>query len=115
MKSLKIIKATRLSTMLILFSLLTPLAALAGKIPDGIYWQGPVDGFLEVRGNKYREADEQGTYPWKSTSELVLIKKGVIEQRSYGGRAYHCSSSSHPQKGSASYVCTRNGWKKGSI
>jgi hypothetical protein len=107
-------KYTRLSKIVILLSLFTPQVALSGKIPDGFYWVGPVDGAIEIRGNKYRTMDDGGTYPWKSTSGLVLIKKGVIEERSGRGQ-YYCSSSSHPQKGSASYVCTRNGWKKGSI
>jgi hypothetical protein len=112
MKNLKIIKATRLSTMLILLSLLTPLAALAGKIPDGIYTPRATDDALEVRGNKYRPLDMEGTYPWQSTSNLVLIKKGVVEIRSHRG-TYYCSS--YPKNTKFTYVCTRNGWKKGSI
>ena len=114
MKNSEKMKYIRLYTMVILLSLFTPLAAIAGKISDGFYGIGPVDGGIEVRGNKYRTMDDGGTYAWQSTSGLVLIKKGVIEERS-GRGAYYCSLSSHPQKGSASYVCTRNGWKKGSM
>jgi hypothetical protein len=110
MKNIKTIKATRLSTMVILLSLFTPLAALAGKIPDGRYTPGAVGVAIEVRGNKYTIHDDGGTpYPWKSTSGLVLIKKGVIQERSNRGQ-YYCSS--YPKNGN--YVCTRNGWKKGS-
>jgi hypothetical protein len=109
MKNLETMKYIRLSTAVILLLLFTPLAALAGKISDGIYSPGAVDSILEVRGNRYRAVDDGGTYPWKSTSGLVLIKKGVIEERSRRG-AYYCSS--YPKTGN--YVCTRNGWKKGS-
>jgi hypothetical protein len=109
MKNPETMKYIKLSTAVILLSLFTPLAALAGKIPDGFYTPGAVDAVIEVRGNKYRTIDDGGTYAWQSTSGLVLIKKGVIEERSRRG-AYYCSS--YPKKGN--HVCTRNGWKKGS-
>jgi hypothetical protein len=98
------------STIAIFFiSLFIPQNALADRIPNGFYTPGAVDSVLEVRGNKYRAIDEQGTHPWRSTSELVLIKKGVIEERSHRG-SYYCSS--YPKKSNSSYVCARNGWKK---
>jgi hypothetical protein len=86
--------------------------AFAGKVPDGIYGEETgTDGILEVRGNQQRTSNLDGTFPWKSSSNLVVVKKGVIQDKT-NRRFYYCLISMLPDKGRSgkAYKCTKSGW-----
>jgi hypothetical protein len=107
---MKLIKILGISTLI--GSLLT-LPANARQILEGDYGQGPVDGGVTVKGKKYQTSGEGITSPWRSTSELKYIKKGVIllpKNVGYGG-AYFCLNSMIPNNhNSLPAMCSAKGW-----
>jgi hypothetical protein len=108
----------RLCIVGIVLSLFTPIAALAGKISDGLYFSDLTENdiSIEVRDSKYTMDDGSGKpHPWKSTSELINIKKGIFKKRS-DRETYYCHRSLYPKKETIitnTYTCNRNGVKKG--
>jgi hypothetical protein len=97
---------------LIIINLFTnSISVFAGKVPDGKYAsESGTDGLLEVRGGQYRIQNLDGTFPWKSNSNLVVIKKGIIQEKS-NKKFYYCLVKNLPSSSSNSYKCTVNGWK----
>jgi hypothetical protein len=84
--------------------------AFAGKVPNGRYGsESGTDGIIEVRGNQHRISNLDGTSPWKSNSNLVVVKKGVIQYKT-DRRYYYCLVNLIPDTGKL-YKCTKNGWK----
>jgi hypothetical protein len=74
-------------------------------IPPGRYWIGSTDQALDVEGEQYRYLDAEVEQPWRSASELQVVKAGVI----YDGKNYWCLSTMAPKSGGA-IACSENGW-----
>jgi hypothetical protein len=77
------------------------------NIPAGRYWIGSTDQALDVEGERYRYLDAESEQPWRSNSELQLIKSGVI----YDGQNYWCLSTMAPKDGGA-IACSKDGWNQ---
>ena len=78
-----------------------------GKQPtilEGIYWIGPTDLGLRVKGKQYQLYDEAGADSWKSVSMLKPIKEGVILE----GSTYWCLSTLPHANGKSK--CSPRGW-----
>ena len=77
---------------------------LSNNITEGLYWLGNTGQGLEVKGNRYRYYDENGSKQWKPISELKRLRNGVI----YDGKSYWCLSTLVPENKPG--VCSANGW-----
>jgi hypothetical protein len=91
-------------------SLLFSTAANAAPIRNGFYFQSPPKDYegIEVNNKRFHFVYEGTDYtdpvdPWKSTSQLKFIKKGVILYKN----SYFCSREFYPNN----KYCTRNGGK----
>jgi hypothetical protein len=82
-------------------------SATTTNIPPGRYWIGSTDQALDVEGERYRYLDAESEQPWRSASELQLIKSGVI----YDGQNYWCLSTMAPKSNDA-IACSKDGWNQ---
>ncbi len=80
------------------------------NIPPGRYGIGSTDQALDVEGEQYRYLDAEVTQPWRSASELQMVKAGVIDD----GKNYWCLSTMAP-KSSGAIACSENGWVTGTV
>ncbi len=77
------------------------------NIPPGRYGIGSTDQALDVEGEQYRYLDAEVTQPWRSASELQMVKAGVIDD----GKNYWCLSTMAP-KSSGAIACSKEGWNQ---
>lgn len=87
----------------------TELAPEASIAP-GRYWIGSTDQALDVEGDQYRYLDAEVEQPWRSASELKMVKAGVIDD----GKNYWCLSTMAP-KSDGAIACSENGWVTGKV
>lgn len=92
----------------------------SNKISDGQYWNGDLDGVLEVSANKYRYIDPGQPSPWHPISNLRRITQEIIHALHPNGLGYPypgywCSKKAPGwvewnQRNNQLLYCTNKGW-----
>lgn len=84
------------------------------KIAEGFYWGGPEWG-IQVLSNTFRYSDEAVRLEWRPTTELILVKPGIVCWKDKAERCdYYCNPKIVPLPNPRSQLaCTKNGWGRG--